>query len=174
MKCHVEVSITKRPDNPTEQLETWVTLNPSTWVTVFAHFVIREERALIARPANLALTWRRTIFRQSNGTLEAKILEYGPGASRKSPIEQPKTAQKAEVTANFCASFQTGPAEKPVKSRPSCVVKWGKHNSYRASTRFLGSFEVPTLPKFRADPALRDAHRAIGVDCLGSHNCILY
>ena len=41
----------------------------------------------------LALTWRRAIFRPSNGTLKAKIMEYGNRASRKSPVGQPKTAQ---------------------------------------------------------------------------------
>jgi hypothetical protein len=49
--------------------------------------------------------------------------------------EQPESAQN-EVTANFWPSFETRPYEKAVKIGPSCVVKWEKRNSHRASRRF--------------------------------------
>jgi hypothetical protein len=62
-------------------------------------------------------------------------MEYGNRASRKSPVGQPKTAQN-EVTANIWPSFKTRPYGKRGEIEPSCVVKWEKRNSHRASTRF--------------------------------------
>jgi hypothetical protein len=78
---------------------------------------------------------RRAIFRPSNGTLKAKIMGYSHRASRKSPVGRPQSAQ-VQVTANFYASFKTKPCGKSGEIGPSCVVKWEKCNSHRASTRF--------------------------------------
>jgi hypothetical protein len=60
---------------------------------------------------------------------------YCRHASRKSPVGQLESAQNG-VTANFCASLKTRPAEKAMKIGPSCVVKWEKRNSRKALTRF--------------------------------------
>jgi len=62
---------------------------------------------------------------QVTATLKPKIMEYGNRASRKSPVEQPKTAQN-EVTANFCASFKTRPCGKSGENRTELRGQMGK------------------------------------------------
>ena len=82
----------------------------------------------IAEYSVMALTWRRAIFRPSNGTLKAKIVRYSRRASRKSPVGHPKNAHNG-VTANFWPSFTTRPYGKSGEN-------WAEPRGQRGKAQF--------------------------------------